>query len=390
MVLASAVAGAADSYFIPLVEAGAEYHSNRFLRPTGLEDDGAEGYTAGLGGVFGLRSQRGRTEARPRLEFEEYPDQEELKRTSQYFDLRSDYRWIRSQFNFIGRYSRENEYDAQISQAGFDDFDPNNPIDDTNGRLELVSQTVTRAQLRPGFTYKFSPRVGAGVSAVYQTVNFDADAGSTRTDYDYSQVQGFLTWTLDPKSELKTGVYGSRFETDDDSNKTDSKGVSFDLEHRWSETFTGIVGIDLDRSDIERVNRPKETSDGWGFNVGAERSTQVSRLRFTLGRDFNPSTGGSRTQVDNGRVEYERDITARWAVNAAGRYLRTRAQGGADEDDREFARVDLGVMRRMTQTWFIGAGYSYVWQEYRVDGENGDDNVFLVRVGYQGLAPPAR
>ncbi len=387
--LAPMVVGAADGYVIPQVEAWGEYHTNRDLRPSSLDlDQSVEGYFASVGGIFGLQSRRGRTEARPRLQFEEYPDRDELRSTNQFLDIRSDYRWLKSQANFVGRYSKVNEYNAQIAQAEFDDFDPENPVEDSTGRVQFLSQTITRIQLRPSYSYKFTPRVAAGASAFYQTVSFDSDIGATGSDYDYSQGKGFLTWTLDQKTDLETAVSVSQFEADDGSNKTDSKGLSVELTRRWTETFAGLARLEGDRSEIERPGRVAETVNGWGFGLGAQKAGEVSKLRFLVGRTFSPSVGGSRTTIDNAQVQYDRDLSARWAVGSAARYFRTRTQGSAvSEDDRDFGRADVVLRRLLTQTVSAGVGYSYFWQSYEVDDESGDDHMFLVSISYQGLAP---
>jgi len=148
-----------------------------------------------------------------------------------------------------------------------------------------------------------------------------------------------------------------------------------------------LLRLEGDRSDIETSTRPKQSTDGWGFGVGAEKSNEVSKVQFLVDRTFSPSVGGFRTEVDNAQVEYTRDLTERWSIGSAARYFRTRAQGRESEDDRDFMRAELGVNWRMTPTISLGAAYFYLRQEYKVDNDSGNDNVFLVRITYEGLPP---
>ena len=395
--LAQSAAAAVDGYVIPEVDVGAEHHSNIDVRPTNDQvDSEVDGYSAGVGATFGVRSLRGTTEARPRVDFEKYPDRDELSDPNYYFDLKSTYEFQRDKLKMIGHYSRENSVQAEIPEAGFDQFDPNNPIDTTGSRILLQAETTTRVQLRPEYIHEFTERVGAGVSAIYQTVNFDSDGPTTRRDNDYLQGEGFLTWKLDQRTDLRTGLYGARYKTDDDTNQTDAKGVSLMLQRSWTQSLSGFVQLNAERTEVDSVVIANGTpvgpgttdkSNSWGFTVGGYRLTPVSQTYLAAGRTLTPSFAGARAEVDELHLEYNRNLSERMMLTSALRGTRSRSQGGDGSDDNDDFVGEVGARYLITRTWYVAGGYSYIWQRFQADDTSGHDNVFRIRFGYYGLPP---
>ncbi len=39
----------------------------------------------------------------------------------------------------------------------------------------------------------------------------------------------------------------------------------------------------------------------------------------------------------------------------------------------------------MTQTWYLGGGYAYIWQDREADPSDAANNKFFINFGYQGL-----
>ncbi len=387
-VLAHTAYAAVDGYFIPEAELRAEHHSNIDVAGSDPSiDSEIDGYIAALGGTIGARSTRGLTEIRPHVEYQNYPDRDELTETNAYLDLSSLYTFQRDRVSLVGHYSRENDVSAQIPNAAFDRFDPNNPVDGSNSPIALTSEITTRIQLRPEYVHSFTERVGAGLRGLYQTVNFDSDSTTTRRDNDYGQLEGFLSWKLDQRTELRTGVYGTNAETDDKTSKTNATGLSAQLQRTWSPSMSGFVMLNAERTKVENAGTSSESSNSWGLMVGGYRYTPLSRSTLSAGRSLSPSYSGSRVVVDEVRVQYDRDLTERLIWSTALRTYRSRAQGREDDQDTDFARGDLELRWRMTPTIYVGGGYSYVWQEFTVANKTGHDNQFLVRIGYLGLPP---
>lgn len=382
---------AVDGYFIPQVQLEAEHHSNIDINDSSVEDSSIYGYTALASGIFGLRTQRNVTELRPRIQFSDYPDRREYRRTNSYLDLNSRYHSLRSDWSINASYRRQDTLDAERTEAQYDDFDPNDPSIDTPARNSLLTQTRTFIQVRPTYVYRFSERVGTEFSAYYQTVKLDSEAQTSNVDYDYVLATGSLLWELSPRTQLGTGVYGSKYQSDND-DVINAKGVKLDVRHNWTQTFSGHVSVDVERADLEYRNSSlNETKDGWGLEFGLVKSAQISQIRLTGGRSFTPSTSGARTTVDQLRIQYTRNLTQRFDMLVAARGYRTRFQGSvASDDDRDYLTGDVELNWNVTRTWYVGGGYSYINRKYLAGDENGTDHQFTLGIGYRGLRPQAR
>ena len=399
--LAATEASAADAYFTPQLETAVESHDNLNLRPR-RNEDGTEidlekgsqtGYSATVGGIAGLRSPTGVTEVRPRFLFQKFSDRDKLAQSNGYLDLRSSYRMVRSRFSLLGRYSQENEYNAEISEAQFDEFDPDaNPDttpEDATGRLVFTDSKITRLLVVPDYSFQLNQRTGIGVRGLYQTADYSGGLNTSR-DYSFGQATGYLSWELNQRASLETGVYTTRYETDDNENETKSNGLSANLRYVWNPTFTATAGLKVEDTKISRVDAAEESSKSWGFQLGVRRRGEISGIEASVGRMFSPSFGGVRVARDEVRAQYTRMLAPLWEASAAVRAFRNKSLGDVDDSDRKFARADLEVTRQLSRTWTVSGGYSYIWQEYYVDEASGKDNVFMLRVGYEGLGPPTR
>jgi len=387
-----AAQSAADAYFIPMLETSAETHDNLNLRPSESEGGSQTGYTGVLGAILGLRSPTGQTEVRPRYVFQKFSDRDELAQNNAYLDITSAYRTTRSRFSFLGRYSLQNEYSAEISQAQFDETEGGTtevPPEDSTGRLVFADSKITRILLIPDYSFQLSQRTGIGARALYQTANYDGGLVTNR-DYDFGQLTGYLSWELSQRARLETGLYTTKYKTDDGENETKSNGVSLDLQYVWTPTFVGIASVKVEDTDVSRTGVQDESSKNYGFELGVRKKGEISNIEARVGRMFSPSFGGVRVIRDEVRAQYTRSLSQLWSASAAVRAYRNKSQGELDDNDRKFARLDLEVNRQLSRTWYVSAGYSYLWQEYYVDNDAGKDNVFMLTVGYQGMGPPKR
>ena len=241
----------------------------------------------------------------------------------------------------------------------------------------------TRIQVRPDYTYQLSQLLGVGASAVYQTVTYDfpSDFGSTsRQDYDYWSGDGFLTWTLSPRTRLRTGAYVTKYETDNGLNQTDSTGVSLEIEHQWSETLTATAAVSVQRTDIERAAlMAKDSSTDTGFTIGIERRGQVSQWRINAGRTFNPTGSGTLNETDQVRLQYDRNLTERLQFTGAVRANRSRPLGVNAERQRSGFLPNGYRMQLEHDSYLVGERRLFVHsgrvrrREWRPIRQHGDD-----------------
>jgi hypothetical protein len=378
---------AADTYWQPQAEARVENNDNFNLTPGGSPDSDVYGYIADLQALIGIATPRSDTSLRPRIRIQEYPDRDDIEKVESFFDLRSLYKWERAQLRTTGRYSRQDSYNVDTVGGEFDPLDPDAPVDSDTGRV-LTGETRTRVMVLPEFTFNATERTQLGVAADYQAVRYDSDGVSTQVDFDYYGGNGFVGWSLNPRSDLRVGAFVSTYEAQDDSVTTDAYGGSVGYEYRWSEVAGIAVDMFYEQDDATRtLPVPSEDSmSGWGGNVSAYGQGEVSTWRVSAGRSFIPTGAGGKAQSDQFRMQYGRDITQRVRFTGAARYeARTGFTAQTQADDRDFARVDLGLRWMMSTTWYLEGGYAYIWEDRESASGDAVNNRLFVGVGYKGL-----
>lgn len=383
-------AKAADTFFMPTVSLQAENHSNRSLTPDNQPSKDLTGYTATLEAMVGARTPRSKTELRPRLRFQKYPDAKDLDQTEGSLDLRSTFSTQRTKAELVAKFSHTNEYNAEfVDDGGFEDFDPDAPVVVGNGRI-LFSETRTRIEARPSIEFQLTERTGVGAELLFQDVSYDADGPTTQRDYRNYEGTVFVTRELTQRTGLEAGVFASRYETDDDANKTDSYGFSATLRQRWSENFTADLSLRIEDSDIERGNPVsfKQSATDWSLYGGLMWRGQITRVRLSAGRSLSPSGDGDRVVRDEVRLAIDRDLSQRLVLKTVLRAAQQEAQGnGIATSDRDYARGEISLEWKATRTWFVRGGASYTWQDRKVESDSAKNrSVFLV-VGYRGLGP---
>lgn len=385
MVTVYSDAGAAvDAYFVPQVSARGEYHTNIDLVAEGPKDN-VTGYSGLASAVMGWRSQRNITELRPRIEYYDYQDRNELQRTTGSLEFKNQYASQRSEWELVGGYRRHTAYEAQRVEATYDEFDPDDPTVSLPGRTVLASETRTRIQVRPGYTYKFSERLGAEVGALYQSERFSA--GSDSVDYNYLTGTASMLWGVAPRTQLGTGVYLTDYDGEN-ADQVQSIGGTLGLNHRWSQTLTLGANLKYEQTEVDNVESGiNDNLNNWGVELSLVKSGQISSLRFDAGRTFNPSSVGSRTTLDQVRVQYSTNFRPRWTYLAAVRGFRTRdAEKVQSGEDRDYASAYTQLAWNVTRTWSVSAAYSYYWRKY-VNAEGAYDHMVTLGVTYRGLRP---
>jgi hypothetical protein len=87
-------------------------------------------------------------------------------------------------------------------------------------------------------------------------------------------------------------------------------------------------------------------------------------------------------------MQYDRLLSQRLSLHAAARYDSRNGLGTVTLDtgrDRDYARGDLSLRWFVTQTWYIGGGYAYIWEEREAAAGDAANNKFYINFGYRGL-----
>lgn len=387
LALPVAALGAETSY-LPIAEVGVQTHTNRDLATGNEPKEDGEGYTAELGVDVRVRTPRSSTTVRPVVRLQEYPDSAGLEDTEFFLDLRNQFRTERGQFDLAARYSREDWFNAELPDAQFGEVIPDDPTVPQTGTA-TEGESRDRFNILPSYTHWFSERVGAGGSLLYEAARYDGGSGGG-TDYDYGAADAFVAWKYDARTRLQVGPYVSRYEATDDSAKVDAYGLNATLDREWTQRIRSNFELGVYSHDAEYADPGlKDGSEtGWMGRANVDWLSEVSRVRFGIGRAYSPSGRGVVTTDDEVRLQYDRDFSARLTGMAAARYLKDRAIGDVDQsNDYDFWRGEIGLRYFVASNWFVSGGYQYTWREYVTATESANDSSFMLSFGYSPLKP---
>src|SRR5450631_2077019 len=185
--LAAAPGFAAQVYWQPAAAISAEENSNLDLQPG--PQSSVAGYVADVGTIIGVATPDSSSTIRPRVDFRDYPSDSGDNRLEEYLDVNSDYRSQRSKAGMYLGFERRDDFNAELSQAFYNDYAPVSPTAPETGRT-TVGATRTSLLFLPDYSYSITPRFAAGVSAIYQQLNYSPDNAASAVDFRYYQGKG--------------------------------------------------------------------------------------------------------------------------------------------------------------------------------------------------------
>jgi hypothetical protein len=387
--LAGGAASAADIQTQPIIDVRAEQNDNFRMAPGGDPDADVYGVIADAQLLMDIATPRGTATLRPRIRYQNYPDRDDLEKFEGFLDLSAGYRWERSSLELIGHLSHEDLYNNETAGGDFDPTDPDGGGGSDTGDID-TSQVRDEFEIRPTWEHRLTERTSLGLGADYSIVRYDADPGvETKKDYDYIQGDAYLKWAIDPRSDVSAGAYVSHYEAVSEDDETiDAVGIQVGYDYRWSEQIGFQGRLFYEENDIEETIpfEFSETTSNFGGYVSAYYRQQVSRWQMSVGRSFNPTGDGGKSEIDQFRLVYERDLSPRLSFKGAGRYETRNGLGSTSNTvDRDFARLDLSLRWLASRNWYIGGGYAYMWQDRATAADSGDNNKFYINFGYQGL-----
>ena len=384
----SANGWAQQTYFVPTVEAAAEWNTNRELITVPALEDESVGYRLNALALWGRRTERSQFELRPRVQFQEFPDREGIDPVEYFLDLRGGHRTLKGETALFARYARQDVYNAEYGDAAFDEFDPDRP-DVTSSGIVFVGGTRETIEVEPSFLYEFSELTSMSGLINYRKVDYGDEFLTERVGYESPYAELMLIRALGPLVEFAIGPYASRSEADDGSNETDTLGAKISLGYKWSETMYFTAAAVGERDEItDFTPTPVEDSvTDWGLEFTGYYRKRLAGVRYSIGRFLTPSTFGTRSTKDQIRVQYLRPLSPLMTFSGAVRFTRDQRVGDTANRDRDRALAELTLTRKLTPTWYVSGEYRYVWQDLGGGGGEADNNGILITVGYKGLNP---
>jgi hypothetical protein len=385
-VLGAAAAPAAQVFYQPLATLGVENDSNLDMDPGGHQQ--VQGYLADVATVVGIDTPEWSTLLRPRVVYRRYPESSVDDRIETYLDLNSTYKTQRGIASLSGSYQHLDEINAQFAPPTFNDIVPNQPTPD-NSRA-ATGATQDTAFLSPKYVYSFTPTIGGGVSANYEDVRYSPSDGTSHQNFDYYQGRAFLNYALNPTSTLTFGGLGSRFETKSVDSRATGSGALVDLTTMWTPLLTTVEELNYQRTKLDSTfpTPIDEAVNKVGGFVDVSYKTELDRFRLVARRSIAPSGGAAVYTTDRLQFQYDRTLTARFAMTGAVAYVHTRGlTEGLSGQDSRYAQALVEVHYDLTRYFFLQGGYQYAYQRYQVDPMSAGNNRVYLEIGYKGIAP---
>lgn len=391
---------AQQNYFVPSVEVGAEYYTNRELRTDPDLAKSSNSYQVRLDAEMGRATPRSDTELRSRLVAQQFPDRDSADRLEAFVDLNSAYRMQKGELNFLGTFARQDIFNSEFGDAG-SDFDPDQPLppDVPTGNLQ-GDRTRTRYLAQPGFARMLNERTRLEGMIQYEAVRYSGEAADSRVGYNSPYAEVLLLRSLTQRTDMLFGPYVSRYEpsgatTLGSLTTTDSYGATAEFRHRWSTVSQITAQLRAERDEEKRANvsaTEDDSSTNWGVEIMGQRQGQVSKVQYSLGRFLRPSSLGSRRTVDQVQLIYERSLTPLTKVRSAVRLQSDQRIGddGVAGDDRDRVRFDLALTRQISRQWFITGGYRFAWQDLGESVDSSRNHTAELSIIYRGLDPRRR
>jgi hypothetical protein len=371
---------AQQTLFLPGFESQAEWNSNRELSPSDKES--RTGYRATLEARIRRLTPRSDTQLRPQISYQKVTGRSDLDSVEAKLDLRSRYNTLKGSLSTLGRFRRQDVFNAELGRASFDDGDPETPDDVESG---VISGGITRtsAQLQPNFSYSVTERTDIEGSVRYDYVNYDSNLPRERVGYSSPSVDFQIVRELSERLRLGIGPYYSHYKADDDSSESDSYGAMVNLRWKTSEVTRSTLRIRGERNkdiDLDPV-RIEDTATAWGVEWVGVRENRVGSTEYRIGRFLQPTSLGGRREVDQFQVQLDRPLSHRTLLRGAIRYTRANEisdlDTGGEGGGRDQAQGDFMLRHFFTESFFVSGGYRFAWVDREATGSAENNSVFL-------------
>ena len=386
MLIISAVANAAQWSLAPEIEANGRYEDNPRLSETGDENE-IWGGALDLSLTGERKTERSSISFRPRLYMDRYDDSDEDS-DDQFLDIYATTQGQRSVFRLNGNLSNEQVRRGEVSTVEFSESELDETDESDSGRIDRRRDRF-RWRVRPEYIFDLTRRTKLGTAAQYIDVDYNNEVPGEALDYTDSSVELFISRVLSEKSEIRLTAFGSKYESDEISNDSQSYGGKLTYQNDATETFSWYAEAGAQSTDVEAGddNQIDDTTTSYVFGAGAERKWERTRLRAEINRSVDPSGTGFLKTRDLIRVNLRRQIRPRLFGE-----LGVVALTEDDVDDtlevnqRDYARGAAKLSWQLKPEWFLEAGYAYTYQDYNDTPGDADSNEFLLGVVFRPTA----
>ncbi len=334
-------------------------------------------------------TQRSELTLRPQAQFTKYDGDTDESTDDQFLYLLGRHKWQTASASIAANYARETTL-TDFDGVDFADegVDPSDQVDTgiivKRGRRETLFAS-------PEISWNLNPKTKTTLQYSYIHVNYTEVPDSRRSDFDNSEVGLSLDYSLSERSTLGGTLSAGMYTADQNDVETDYETAGLSYQVKLSEIsrveFTG--GVQRSESDSRGVTVEESKTDGF-FGVRWDYLTEQNRWQFYVGRSFDPSGTGTRSQRDQIRFNLTRSLSPRLTGIAGARWIVSESGSDIVFNERDYGRAQLGLRWNQTRTLSFGVTANYTYQDFADDP--GDASAFggMIDVSYKGLGAPAR
>lgn len=350
-----------------------EYNDNRSL--TIAAHDSTTGYIADVLLPFALRTPVSEVSVTPRVRSQRYDDSR-LDSDDYYLNLQSRLDAPRTHWRLEAGRSWASTLTTEFQDVGLVD----------------VQRQRNGSSLSPNVSHELTERLTFRLGGNYESVSYDQAQDSALVDTDYLSVDANLAYQLTEVTLLNISGYHSELDAKQIENQTRNSGGQLGLDYRFSEQSRLTLSYGTRRTNTEITNSLysiSDSSDGEIYNASWFYRGESSNLNLSFGQSVLPSGFGFLVERKEARTGYEQSLNER--TSASLRLLAFRHRGISNtatstNDDRDYARADVGMRWRISPYWGLSATYTYVWQEFLNTAQPARSNALFLGVNYSGQA----
>jgi hypothetical protein len=242
-------------------------------------------------------------------------------------------------------------------------------FDDTGNLLDNVDRINRSASL---WSNKLvSSRASVQASALSQRIDFAGEDAGQFVAYDYSGLSFGSSINLSNTASLNVRLSGYRLDAMAADTQTDSLGLTVGIDKRLNSAWRFAAELGGVRNETVRdftffgVSLSDQTSDTRRtMNLSLAGALSDGNLRFTLGREQQPSSGGHLVTQDRLSLNWMRQLGPQTSVHTDFRGARQQALGGLDaRAGRDYFVASATVERRVAPQTVLGLELRYRQQQ---------------------------
>ena len=361
-----------------------EYNDNLFFDDNSREDDFVTTISPGL--QLSHRSERLQLGLLGRLDRRIYHSNSGLNATDQFYQ--GTFRYAPSPrvgLSGLAEYKRDSSPDRDLEITG----------------LVLSDKKRQTQRYVLSGDYTFSEKTSAALSYEYFKEDYDSEEES---DLESGSVNLLLLHDLSfltPAMQGRLNIGYSHYSFTD--TKIDSYGASIGVSKAFSETWNIVVdvGARYTQSEFEvrevrfvppifyQLVKVDKEDDGWG-GIGKAILTyrgEKSTLDVMFSHDLSAASGrNGATNRTNVGFRMSRRFTYEWSGYLSGSYYwnkSDRDEYSVEEINEETFSVNTGVKYDLTKDYSLDASYTYTRTKDKVDDEEPERNLFMIRFNIQ-------